>query len=50
MGGDDLTNQIKSFLGSNPSLTSYKAILKSVQQIKNILSNTNLSKMQKEIG
>lgn len=43
-------NQIKSFLGSNPSLTSYKAIRNSVDKFYQALNNTNIETVKQELS
>lgn len=41
-GGDYLLNQIKSFLGSNPSLTSYSTIRKTIENFYNALNASSI--------
>ena len=43
-------NQIKSFLGSNPSLTSYKTIRKSIDNFYQALNNTNIETVKRELS
>ena len=49
-GGDFLMNQIKSFLGSNPSLTSYKTIRKSIENFYNALNSTNTQTIKESLS
>ena len=42
-GGDYLMNQIKSFLGSNPSLTSYSTIRKTIERFYNALNSSSIA-------
>lgn len=42
-GGDYLMNQIKSFLGSNPSLTSYATIRKTIERFYNALNTSTIA-------
>ena len=42
-GGDFLMNQIKSFLGSNPSLTSYSTIRKTIEKFYNALNASSIA-------
>lgn len=49
-GGDYLMEQIKSFLGSNPSLTSFATIEKTVQSFYNALNNDNLNEVKKSLS
>lgn len=48
-GGDYLTEQIKSFLGSAPSLTTIKTIRNGIQNIDNSLSQPNLEEIKKSL-
>ena len=36
-------NQIKSFLGSNPSLTSYSTIRKTIERFYNALNSSSIA-------
>lgn len=49
-GGDVLMEQIKSFLGSNPSLTSYATIRKTIENFYNALNTSNIETMKKELS
>ena len=49
-GGDILLNQIKSFLGSNPSLTSYATIRKTIQNFYNALNKPSLSETKNALS
>lgn len=49
-GGDYLTEQIKSFLGSAPSLTTIKTIRNGIQNIDNSLSQPNLEEIKKSLS
>ena len=42
--------QIKSFLGSNPSLTSFSTIENTVQSFYNALNNDNLNEIKKSLS
>lgn len=46
-GGDYLMNQIKSFLGSNPSLTSYSTIRKTIEKFDNALNMSSITETKK---
>lgn len=48
-GGDILSTQIKSFLGSCPSLTSFDTIKKTIENFKEILNKDNFDEMKKEL-
>ena len=48
-GGDVLMQQIKSFLGSNPSLTSYATIRNSVQNFFNALNDDSIEKIANQL-
>lgn len=49
-GGDYLMEQIKSFLGSNPSLTSFSTIEKTVESFYDALNNDNLNQIKKSLS
>lgn len=49
-GGDYLMEQIKSFLGSNPSLTSFATIEKTIQSFYNALNNDNFNQIKKALS
>lgn len=48
-GGDDLERQIKSLLGSMPSLTSFKAIRNELKDLQNALNQGSLTEIKAEI-
>lgn len=49
-GGDLLMEQIKSFLGSNPSLTSYTTIKKTIQNFYNAISISDIQEMKNRLS
>lgn len=49
-GGDLLMEQIKSFLGSNPSLTSYKTIRNTIEKFYNALNASDIESTKKELS
>lgn len=48
-GGDYLTEQIKSFLGNAPSLTTIRTIRNGIQNIDDSLSQSNLEEIKKSL-
>lgn len=49
-GGDVLLEQIKSFLGSNPSLTSYSTIKKTIENFYNALNFSDIEEIKKQLS
>lgn len=49
-GGDVLMEQIKSFLGANPSLTSYSTLRQSINNFYNAINNSNIKDMQNKLS
>lgn len=49
-GGDVLMNQIKSFLNSNPSLTSYGTIRKTIQNFYNALNKSSIKETKEQLS
>lgn len=49
-GGDYLLNQIKSFLGSNPTLSSYKTIRKTIDNFYNALNTSSMAETKQQLA
>lgn len=48
-GGDVLINQIKSFLGKNPSLTSYRTIKNAITNFYDALNQNSLENIKEKL-